>query len=110
MWRTLFDLLKRQITFAEDLQRLRDEVKEHGRQIRELTENQTRMYFELQLWKERDARERDREAYERRLAAITEAGAATEASLQLENQRLRERLEKLERLLPPASSDDRTDE
>ena len=89
MWRTLFDLLKRQITFAEDLQRLRDEVKEHGRQIRELTENETRMYFEFQLWKERDAREREKEAMRR------------------EMQQLREQLER--RQLPSLPADEKAD-
>lgn len=96
MWKTLFDLLKRQITFAEDLQRLRDEIKEHGRQIRELTENQTRLYFEFQLWKEREARERERDEHEREKEAMRR-----------EMQRLREQLER--RQLPPLQADEITD-
>lgn len=43
---------------AEELKRLQADVKDHPQQIRELTVNQSRLYFEFQLWKEREARER----------------------------------------------------
>jgi regulator of replication initiation timing len=69
------------------LKRLQADSKLHGDQIRELIDNQTRLFYEFQLQKERDAHERENEA------------------LRLDNQKLRERLERLEKLLPSATTD-----
>lgn len=106
MWKSLFSLFKRAITLAEDLQRLREQVKENSRQIDELADSQTRLYYEYQLQRERDAREREREAYQRERQMIEQMVERERALferklevLQQENQLLRERLS-----LPPAQT------
>ncbi len=86
MWKAVFEVIKRLFTINDELNRLQTEPKLHGEQIRELAANQTRFQYELQLQKERAAHEREQE------------------KLRLENQQLRERLERLEKLLPPAKS------
>lgn len=60
MWKQLFKALKYIITFAEKLQKLEARAKEQSEQIRRLADNQARMYYEFQLQRERDARERER--------------------------------------------------
>jgi len=63
MWKAVFEVFKRLFTFNEDLNRLQAASKLHGDQIRELYDNQTRFQFELQLQKERDAHEREKESW-----------------------------------------------
>lgn len=92
MWTRFFNLFKLVINFGEDLQKLKETVKQQGQQLNELAANQTRMYYEFQLQRERDAREREREDAAR------------------ENQQLRGRLEQLEKLLPSATTDKKPDE
>jgi hypothetical protein len=87
MWEKVFEIFKRFFTISDELKRLQADSKLHGEQIRELIDNQTRLYYEFQLQKERNAHEREKE------------------TLRLENQQLRERLERLERLLPSATTD-----
>lgn len=100
MWGKFFNILKLVLTLADSFQKLDAKVKEHGEQIRELSANQTRMWYEFQLQRERDARERERE----------DTARAQEAMWR-ENQQLRERLERLERLsLPPAPPDKQSNE
>ncbi|MFN7948426.1 MAG: hypothetical protein U0Z53_23950 [Blastocatellia bacterium] len=81
---------------AEELKRLQADVKDHTQQIRELTVNQSRLYFEFQLWKEREAREREREVHEREKEAMRR-----------EMQQLHEQLERQQ--LPPLQADEKTD-
>ncbi|MGH9833347.1 MAG: hypothetical protein ACRD9Y_10040 [Blastocatellia bacterium] len=97
MLKQLFELFRQVFTFGDRLQRLDDKVKEHSEQIRNLADTQARIYYESQLQRERDARERERQSYERK-----------EEALRLENQMLRERLERLERLSLPAPPADQT--
>jgi regulator of replication initiation timing len=92
MWEKVFEIFKRFFTISDELKRLQADSKLHGEQIRELIDNQTRLYYEFQLQKERNAHEREKE------------------TLRLENQQLRERLELLERLLPSATTDKKPDE
>ncbi|MCI0525721.1 MAG: hypothetical protein L0Y75_10700 [Acidobacteria bacterium] len=92
MWEKVFEIFKRFFTISDELKRLQADSKLHGEQIRELIDNQTRLYYEFQLQKERNAHEREKE------------------TLRLENQQLRERLERLERLLPSATTDKNPDE
>jgi len=92
MWEKVFEIFKRFFTISDELKRLQADSKLHGEQIRELIDNQTRLYYEFQLQKERNAHEREKE------------------TLRLENQQLRERLERLERLLPSATTDKKPDE
>ncbi len=92
MWEKVFEILKRFFTISDELKRLQADSKLHGEQIRELIDSQTRLYYEFQLQKERGAHEREKE------------------TLRLENQHLRERLERLERLLPSAATDKKPDE
>ncbi len=47
MWRQIFDLFKLVFTFAEELKKVQTDIKELSRQVRELTNNQTRLYYEL---------------------------------------------------------------
>jgi hypothetical protein len=94
MWQSLLDILKRLISYTEKLEKIEATLKEHGQYIKELGANQTRMYYEAQLQRERAARERER------LQAAVEREVIL---LRQENQQLRERLERLERAqLPPA--------
>lgn len=93
MWQTILNFIKQIFTLAEKLQQIETTLKEHSRHINELTANQTRFHYELQLQKERTAHEREREAHEREMEA-----------LQLERQLLRSRLEQLEKLLPSATT------
>lgn len=60
MWKAIISLLTRAIVLAEDLQRLREQVKEHSRLLDELAGEQTNLRYEYQLQRERDARERER--------------------------------------------------
>jgi hypothetical protein len=92
MWEKVFEIFKRFFTISDELKRLQADSKLHGEQIRELIDNQTRLYYEFQLQKERNAHEREKE------------------TLRLENQQMRERLERLERLLPSATTDKKPDE
>jgi hypothetical protein len=114
MWKSFFSLFKRAITLAEDLQRLREQVKENSRQLDELADSQTRLYYEYQLQRERDAREREREAHQRDLVTFTREHNLAERELDAlkreaellrrENQLLRERLS-----LPPAQTEPNED-
>ncbi|MCG3162957.1 MAG: hypothetical protein JMDDDDMK_04326 [Acidobacteria bacterium] len=92
MWEKVFEIFKRFFTISDELKRLQADSKLHGEQIRELIDNQTRLYYEFQLQKERNTYEREKE------------------TLRIENQQLRERLERLERLLPSATADKKPDE
>ncbi|MGH9841294.1 MAG: hypothetical protein ACREEM_21270 [Blastocatellia bacterium] len=76
---------------------MKETAKQQAQQLRALAENQTRLYYEIQIQRERDARERERERSERELAIKDR----DQEILRLENQLLRERLERLS--LPPAS-------
>ncbi len=98
MWGRIFNLAKQIFNYHEDLQKLKETTKQQAQQIRALAENQTRLYYEIQIQRERDAREREREREraERELAAKDRE----QEILRLENQLLRERLERLN--LPPA--------
>jgi len=95
MLKQLIEVFKLVFTFADKLQRLEANVKEHTEQIRNLADTQARMYYEFQLQQEREARERERESHARK-----------EEALRLENQMLRERLERSERLGLPTSPAD----
>ncbi len=86
MWRYIFDLVRQMVTVAEDLAKLRNEVKEIRSELRELSATQTRQHYEIQILKERFAHEREKE------------------SLQAEIQRLRAQLQ-----LPPSSSEEKSD-
>lgn len=97
MWGRIFNLAKQIFNYHEDLQKLKETTKQQAQQIRALAENQTRLYYEIQIQRERDARERERERAERELMAKD----LEQEILRLENQLLRERLERLN--LPPAS-------
>jgi len=97
MWQQLFNLIKLAFTFAEKLQKIDATLKEHSRHIEDLTANQARLYHEILIQRERDAREREREIHER-----------DKEILRLENQRLRERLERLS--LPPSTPSKLQDE
>ncbi len=106
MLKQLFELFRQVFTFGDRLQRLDDKVKEHSEQIRNLADTQARMYYESQLQRERDARERERENFARERALLErdrEIEAREKESLRLENQLLRERLGQLS--LPPAPTD-----
>lgn len=92
MWEKVFEVFKRFFTISDELKRLQADSKLHGEQIRELINNQTRLYYEFQIQKERDLHEREKEA------------------LRLENLELQERLERLEKLLPSATTDKKPDE
>lgn len=92
MWEKVFEIFKRFFTISDELKRLQADSKLHGEQIRELIDNQTRLYYEFQLQKERNTYEREKE------------------TLRIENRQLRERLERLERLLPSATADKKPDE
>ena len=114
MWKAFISLLTRAIVLAEDLQRLREQVKEHSRLLDELAENQTNLRYEYQLQRERDARERERERYEfeRNLYEHRHATDSREKELlQLEVQTLQAKLERLEMLnLPAAPAEKKPDE
>jgi hypothetical protein len=97
MWDRILKFIKQIFNYHEDLQKLKETAKQQAHQIRALAENQTRLYYEIQIQRERDARERERERFERE-AAIKDR---EQEILRLENQLLRERLERLN--LPPAS-------
>ncbi len=97
MWKSLVDVIKYVFTVAEDLNRLRSEVKEIRQENREISDKLTRLGFELQLMKEREAHEREK----REMRAAYEASAQ---QLELENKRLRECL-----ALPPAKEEDPTE-
>ena len=58
MWKAIISLLTRAIVLAEDLQPLREQVKEHSRLLDELAGEQPNLRIEYQLQRERDARER----------------------------------------------------
>lgn len=88
MWKTVIDLFKRLFTINDEMNRFQAELKKHGEQIRVLADNQTRLQYEWQLQRERDAHQREKE------------------KLEIENLLLRERLGRAEqRGLPPASAD-----
>lgn len=106
MWSRIFKLLKQVFNFHEDLQRLKETARQQGQQIRQLADQQTRLYYEFQIQRERDTREREREGFER----ARDLEAREKELLRLENQFLRERLERLERLLPSATADKKPDE
>ncbi|MGH9799527.1 MAG: hypothetical protein ACRD82_04120 [Blastocatellia bacterium] len=92
MWKTAFEVFKRLFTINDDLNRFQADLKKHSEQIRELADNQTRLQYEWQLQRERDAHEREKE------------------KMQFENLLLRERLERSEqRTLPPPPSDKKQD-
>lgn len=76
-------LLKMLFTIDEELKRLREESKRHGDRIHELASNQARLYYELQLQKEREAHTRET------------------ATLRLELEQTQKRLKELEAHLPP---------
>ena len=61
MWEKVFEIFKRFFTISDELKRLQADSKLHGEQIRELIDNQTRLYYEFQLQKERNAHEREKE-------------------------------------------------
>jgi SMC interacting uncharacterized protein involved in chromosome segregation len=94
MWNQLLDLFRLFFTMAEELKKLQADIKEHSQQIRELTASQSRLYFEFQLWKEREERAREREAHEREKDAM-----------RLEIRQLRERMERLSLPSPPDEPD-----
>ncbi len=50
-WGQIFDLFRSVFTFAEELKKAQTEIKELGQQVRGLTNNQTRLYYELQFLK-----------------------------------------------------------
>ncbi len=85
MWKSVIELVRRLFTINEELNRLQSASKKHGDEIRELYETLTRVQYEMQLQRERDIHEREKE------------------KLLLENRLLLERLE--QRGLPPPSSD-----
>src|SRR5262249_27976717 len=101
MWGKVFDVIKRFLTITEKLNSLQRTSELHAEQIRELFDNQTRFQYELQLQKERDARERERILHQLQMALKDRA----ESELRLENRQLREHIEKSERSsLPPSTS------
>lgn len=103
MWKQIIELIKAFFTVADKLKKLDAQVMEHSEQIRNLADAQARMYYESQLQRERDARERERENFARERALLErdrEMEAREKETLRLENQLLRERLERLH--LPPA--------
>lgn len=92
MWEKVFEVFKRIFTINDELKKLQADAALHSEQIREILANQTRFYYELQLHREREAHEREKEAMQR------------------ENQQLRGRLERLEKLLPSATTDKKPDD
>ena len=99
MLEKLLNLIKLVFILAESWQKFETKVeaklKEHSERLRELADNQARLYYEFQLEKERNAHEREKSA------------------MRQENQELRERLERLERLAlqpPPTKSPDETED
>ncbi len=94
MWKSFVDVIKYVFTVAEDLNRLRSEVKEIRQENREISDKLTRLGFELQLMKEREAHERENRE-------MHNAYEASVRQLELENKLLRERL-----ALPPAKAED----
>jgi SMC interacting uncharacterized protein involved in chromosome segregation len=98
MWKSFVDVIKYVFTVAEDLNRLRSEVKEIRQENCEISDKLTRIGFELQLMKEREAHEREkremRDAYETKIQ-----------QLELETKLLREHL-----ALPPAPSEEKSEE
>lgn len=92
MWEKTFEVFKRIFTINDELKKLQADSALYAEQIRDILANQTRLFYELQLHKEREAHEREKEA------------------LQRENQQLRGRLEQLEKLLLPATTDKKPDE
>jgi peroxiredoxin len=113
MWSRIFKLLRQVFNFYEDLQKLKETARQQGQQIRQLADQQTRLYYEFQIQRERDAREREHENFERAHALLERERQLQEREkelLRLENQLLRERLERLERLLPSATTDKKPDE
>jgi hypothetical protein len=78
--------------FYEDLQSLKAIFRQQGEQLRQLANDQIQLRYELQLQRERDAREREQREKE---------------ALQRENEQLRARLQQAERLsLPPSRKPD----
>ena len=98
MWKSFIDVIKYVFTVAEDLNRLRGEVKEIRQENREISDKLTRLGYELQLMKERDAHEREKQA----MHATYEAEVQ---KLLSENKSLQERL-----ALPPAKTKEDTEE
>lgn len=91
MWEKVIGLFKFVFTVTEEIKRLQADSKDFDQQLRHLAENQARLYYEFQLQRERDAREREQLEHEReRFALETKAN-----SLERENERLRRLLEKV---------------
>ena len=114
MWKAFISLFTRAIMLAEDLQRLREQVKEHSCQIDELADGQTSLRHEYQLQREQDARAREREFFElnRRLSEQRHQEDQRElASLRTELQMARSQLENQKRTgLPAAPIEKQPDE
>ncbi len=114
LWQQIVNLLKLAFTFAEKLQRMEANLKEQGQLIQHLMAEQTRLHYESQLQRERDARERqqDLREVERRLYEHRHAEDNHEKELlRLENRNLHAQLESQTRLsLPAAPAEKKVDE
>ncbi len=106
MWKPFISLFTRAIMLAEDLRRLREQVKEHSRQLDELADGQTSLQHEYQLERERAARERQQELreIERRFFEQRHAEDSREKELMRTQLRaMQAKIESLERLRLPAA-------
>ena len=90
MWEKLLGLFKFMFTITEEIKRLQADSKDFDQQLRRLAENQARLYYEFQLQRERDAREREHLEHERERLALEQKAN----TLERENEQLRQRLEK----------------
>lgn len=100
MWNRFLKLLWQVFNYHKDLQAQKETTKQQGLQIQELADALKRYQHETQLQRERDAREFERAIHHLELALRDRS----ESELWRENQRLRERLERMEqRSLPPPS-------
>lgn len=61
MWKQVFEFFKLAIIATEELKKVQSDIKEMQQQIRDLTANQVRMQFELQLLKEQLKHEREKQ-------------------------------------------------
>ncbi len=97
MLEKIFSLFKFVFTVTDEIKRLQADAKEFDQQLRRLAENQARLYYEVQLQRERDAREHERAQHESAQRALESKVVALESNataLEQENERLRGLLEK----------------
>lgn len=70
MWKGLFDLIKQVFTLTDSVQKAQNDITQVKQELRELTMTVIRQGFEIQIMKEREAHEREKQELRREIEQL----------------------------------------